>query len=33
LKDLGKRWFAVSRMDVDTQALITKIDSCSKERP
>ena len=33
LKDLGKRWFAVSKMDIDTLTLITKIDSCSKERP
>jgi hypothetical protein len=32
LKDLGKKWFAVSKMDIDTLALITKIDSCSKER-
>ena len=33
LKDLGKKWFAVSKMDIDTLALIGKIDLHAKAHP
>ncbi|WP_084417617.1 hypothetical protein [Chrysiogenes arsenatis] len=30
LKDLGKKWFAVSKMDIDTLVLIGKVDLHAK---
>nr|WP_027390064.1 hypothetical protein [Chrysiogenes arsenatis] len=33
LKDLGKKWFAVSKMDIDTLAVIGKVDLHAKVRP
>ncbi|WP_027390062.1 ORF6N domain-containing protein [Chrysiogenes arsenatis] len=33
LKDLGKKWFAVSKMDIDTLTLIGKVDLHAKVRP